>query len=130
MKFTLLTFSLAAGLLLFAQAADAHHGWVDFDEKAEVTVQGTVTAFYFFNPHCVLEFDVKDDSGHLVKWQGEFASKGELSRKGWTAASIESGQKLTLTGHPAKDGTRAIHVVKIVMSTGEVKLGGEKEDSR
>ena len=128
MKITLLTvFSIVAGLLLMPGLAEAHHGWVDFDEKSDVTVSGTVTAFYFFNPHCVVEFDVKDDNGRVQKWQGEFASKGELSRKGWTAASIEAGEKLTLTGHPAKDGTRVIHVTKIRVSNGEMKLGLEQE---
>lgn len=119
---------LAAGLMLVPCAARAHHGWVDFDEKAEVTIQGTVTAFYFFNPHCVVEFEVREDKGGVQKWQGEFASKGELSRKGWTAASIEAGEKLTLVGHPSKDGTRAIHVIKILTSKGELKLGGEPEN--
>jgi hypothetical protein len=128
MKITLFTvLSFVAGLLLVPGSAEAHHGWVDFEEKSDVTVSGTVTAFYFVNPHCVLEFDVKDDNGHVQKWQGEFASKGELSRKGWTAASLEAGEKLTLTGHPAKDGTRAIHVTKIRMSNGEMKLGLEQE---
>jgi Family of unknown function (DUF6152) len=118
---------LAVALLLAPRLADAHHGWVDFDEKAEITVQGTVTAFYFFNPHCVVEFEVKDDNGHVQKWQGEFASKGELSRKGWTAASIEAGEKLTLIGHPSKDGTRAVHVTKIRTSKGDLKLGAGEE---
>jgi hypothetical protein len=117
----------ATALWIAPRAADAHHGWVDFDEKAEITVQGTVTAFYFFNPHCVVEFEVKDDNGRVQKWQGEFASKGELSRKGWTAASIEAGEKLTLIGHPSKDGTRAIHVTNIRTSKGELKLGAEQE---
>jgi hypothetical protein len=128
MRFARLTIiPIVSGLLLMPRNAAAHHGWVDFDEKTEVTVQGTVTAFYFLNPHCVVEFEVKDDGGHTQKWQGEFASKGELSHKGWTAASIEAGEKLTLTGHPSKDGTRAIHVTKIFMSNGELKLGADPE---
>lgn len=130
MRFTRRTvLPIVAGFLM-PLTAGAHHGWVDFDEKTEVTVQGTVTAFYFFNPHCVVEFEVKDDGGHAQKWQGEFASKGELSRKGWTAASIEAGEKLTLTGHPSKDGTRAIHVIKILTSKGELKLGVDQESRR
>jgi len=74
-----------------------------------------------------VEFEVRDDNGRVQKWQSEFASKGELSRKGWTAASIEAGEKLTLIGHPSKDGTRAIHVTKIRTSKGELKLGAEQE---
>jgi hypothetical protein len=131
MRRTRLTFVLIiAGLLVMPRIADAHHGWIDFDEKTEVTVQGIATAFYFLNPHCVVEFEVQDDSGHTQKWEGEFASKGELSPKGWTAASIEAGEKLTLTGHPSKDGSRAIHVTKIRTSKGELKLGAGNPESR
>jgi hypothetical protein len=129
MKFARSYFLFAVALLA-PRVVEAHHNWVDFDEKAEITVQGTATAFYFLNPHCILEFEVKDDGGHVQKWQGEFASKGELSRKGWTAASIEAGEKLTLIGHPAKDGSRAIHVTKIRTSKGELKLGAESENPK
>ena len=114
---------LVAGLLLAPPAVEAHHGWVDFDEKSEITLDGSVTAFYFVNPHCVIELDVKDQKGQIRKWQGEFASKIELSRKGWNAASLEAGDKVTLTGHPAKDGALAVHVIKIKVSNGEFKPG-------
>lgn len=113
---------LLAGMLLMPVVAVAHHGWVDFDEKTERTVEGTVTAFYFVNPHCVVEFDVKDENGRVQKWQGEFASKLELSRKGWNPASLEPGDHLTFIGHPSKDGSLSIHVMKIRTAKGELKL--------
>lgn len=123
MKFASLAFvPVLIGLFLIPSTAKAHHGWVDFDEKAELTVSGTVTGFYFVNPHCVVEFDVKDENGRIKKWQGEFASKSELSRKGWSAASLEAGEKLTFIGHPSKDGALAIHVIKIRTASGELKL--------
>ena len=123
MTITLATFSVfAAGLLLTPGRAEAHHGWTEFDEKAEVTVEGTVTDFHYVNPHCVVEFEVKDETGHVHKWQGEFSNPGVLSRKGWNAASLEAGDKLTLTGHPARNNVPALHVFKIRTSTGELKL--------
>jgi hypothetical protein len=122
MRFGSFVFALVAAGLLLPDAASAHHGWVDFNEQADVTVEGTVTAFYFVNPHCAVEFDVKNDSGQIQKWEGEFASKQELLRKGWNAASLEAGDKATFTGHPAKNGSLAIHVVKIRLASGEVKL--------
>ena len=123
MKFHALALApVVIGLLLMPGTASAHHGWVDFDEKADLTVQGTVTGFYFVTPPCVVEFDVKDEKGQIQKWQGEFASKSELARKGWTAASLESGEKLTFIGHPSKDGALAIHVIKVRTASGELKL--------
>ena len=113
---------LAAGLVA-PVSVQAHHGWQEFDEKAEVTVTGTVTDFHYVNPHCVVEFDVKDDKGRIQKWQGEFSNPGVLSRRGWNAAFLEAGDKLTITGHPAKkDGVLALHVTRILSASGEVEL--------
>lgn len=114
--------ALVTGLSLIPVSAWAHHGWAEFDEKAEVKLQGTVTDFHFVNPHCVVEFEVKDERGRIQKWQGEFSSPGVLSRKGWNAASLEAGDKITIAGHPAHNGALALHVTRIRMSDGEIKL--------
>jgi hypothetical protein len=114
---------IVSTLLALSVLAQAHHGWAEFDEKTEVTYQGTITAFYYVNPHCVVEFDVRDDKGQMRKWQGEFGNPGELKRKGWTAATLETGEKLTITGHPSRNGAPAIHATRIVLSSGrEFKL--------
>jgi hypothetical protein len=114
--------SRLAGLLLISASAWGHHGWAEFDEKAELTLHGTVTDFHFVNPHCVVEFEVRDEKGHTKKWQGEFSSPGFLSRKGWNAASLEAGDQITITGHPAHNGALALHVTKIRLANGEIKL--------
>ena len=114
--------SLFTGCLLVPTPAAAHHGWAEFDETAEVTFEGTVIDFHYVNPHCVVEFEAKDGKGHIQKWQGEFSNPGVLSRKGWDAASLQAGDKLTITGHPAHNGVRAVHVTRIRMSNGEIKL--------
>jgi hypothetical protein len=120
--FSVILVSLITGLLLIPDSASAHHGWAEFDEKAEVTLQGTVTDFHFVNPHCVVEFQVKREKGQFQKWQGEFSNPGVLSRKGWNAASLETGAKITITGHPAHNGVLALHVIRIRSSNGEIKL--------
>ncbi|HWE51721.1 MAG TPA: DUF6152 family protein [Bryobacteraceae bacterium] len=122
MNKALLTFLAAAALVLIPATAEAHHGWSDFNAAAEVTFQGTVIAFHYTNPHCVVEFEVTDDKGQVRKWEGEFASPGELQRKGWNANSLETGDKLTISGHPSKDGSPAIHVSKIITNGKELQL--------
>jgi hypothetical protein len=102
--------------------AQGHHGWMEFDETAEVTIEGTVTDFHYVNPHCVVELDVKGEAGHIQKWQAEFSNPGVLSRRGWNAASLQPGEKLTVTGHPARNNVLAIHVTRIRMANGEIKL--------
>ena len=56
------TCGLVAALLLLGFAAFAHHGGSDYDVQHPVTLKGTVTEFYWSNPHCQIFVDVKDDS--------------------------------------------------------------------
>src|SRR5580698_8193588 len=114
MRKKLLTCMLAlSAAVAVPRVAKAHHGWVEFDSSASVTLQGIVTDFHYTNPHCVVDFDVKDDKGQVRKWQGEFASPPELSKNGWTAATLQPGDKLSITGHPERKGALALHVMSI-----------------
>ena len=123
MKKTLLSLlALSAGFILMPPPAEAHHGWAEFNEGTEVTLQGTVGAFHFTNPHCVVDFDAVEN-GKTRSWEGEFASPVELSKKGWTAATLQPGDKMSITGHPAKDGGPELHVTAIHMADGrELKI--------
>jgi hypothetical protein len=110
---------LAIGLVLFLAAgalAIAHHGLAAFDQANKVTLKGTVTAFHFLNPHCVVEFEVKDDKGHVQEWQAELTSPGHL--KGWTATSLEPGNVVTVTGYRAKSGASHLWVTNLSSSNG------------
>jgi hypothetical protein len=114
-------FVLVACLVtLTGVVAEAHHGWAEFDSVSKVTMEGTVVDFHFTNPHCVVEFKALDDKGQARQWQGEFASPVELTRKGWTAATLQPGTKVTIGGHPAKNGAPAIHVTSIRLADGKV----------
>lgn len=120
MKIALLScIGFAATLLLMPTHLDAHHGWAEFDLNRELTLEGAVTDFHFVNPHCVVEFDAKDANGQMRRWQGEFSSPGQLSRKGWTAATLQPGDVLTLTGYAGKNDIPALHVIRIRLSNGQ-----------
>ncbi len=126
MKNMLLSFlALAAALLWTPDLARAHHGWAAFAPESQVTLKGKVTEFHFVNPHSVVEFEVKDDKGQVQSWEGELSSRSNLGPRGWTAASLGDKEEITITGYPAKNGTHAMRVTRIVLSNGkELKLGG------
>ena len=111
-----------ASMIAVPRVAQAHHGWAEFDENSSVTFDGVVADFHFTNPHCVVDFRVTDDKGQVHKWQGEFASPPELAHKGWTAATLQVGDKITISGHPAKGGIPAIHVTALKANGKELKL--------
>src|ERR1700733_5169935 len=105
--------------LMLAASAAAHHGYAAFDTAAEVMFKGTVTDFHFVNPHCVVEFEVKDEKGQLQEWKGELTSAAHLAPRGWTATSLESGDEITITGYRAKNGALSLWVTKIQLPDGK-----------
>ena len=112
-------------LLIFVVAlvALAHHGYAAFDTSAEVTLKGPVTDFHFTNPHCVIEFDVKEECGQVRNWKAELTSANHLAPKGWNEGTIQPGDELAITGYRAKNGAPSLWVTKIHLADGrELKI--------
>lgn len=103
---------LGSGLQLFA-----HHGTASYDTSKTVTVKGSVTEFQFVNPHVLVFLDANDDKG-AVKWQGELTSPNHLERVGWTKSSLKPGDKITLSGYPAKSGAASLWITKVILADG------------
>ena len=111
--------TVAVGLIVFLATTAvprAHHGLAAFDQTTRVTLKGTVTDFHFVNPHSIVEFEVKDGTGHVQKWQAEMTSPSHL--KGWTATSLEPGDVVTVTGYRAKSGALFLWVTELSSSNG------------
>jgi hypothetical protein len=109
--------------LLVSHLAQGHHGWANFDRTKEVTLKGIVTEFHWTNPHCVIEFEVKDENGKGVKWEAEMSGLAALARKGWTAASIEAGNTLIITGNPTLNHAHSLWLTKLIVN-GKVLIEG------
>jgi hypothetical protein len=117
---------LVPALFLTPDSARAHHGWAAFvsEPGSEITLNGTVKEFHFVNPHSVVELVVKDEKGQMQVWEGELTSNTNLAPRGWAASSIEYKEEITITGFPAKNGSHAMRVTKIVLANGkELKAG-------
>ena len=96
----------------------AHHGASEYDMTKIVTLRATVTELQFINPHSMLTFTVKDDSGKVVDWQGELPSPNLLSRRGWSRSTLKPGDQVTIIGAPAKNGEKGMQVKKLVFPDG------------
>lgn len=124
-----LTVILCAGaaVLFFAGPMFAHHGAAAYDTSQNTTLKGTVVEFQFINPHCQLFINVTDESGKVVKWDGEFTNPGTLHRRGWTKDMFKPGDTITMIGNRAKNGANVLRVLKLQMADGKeiTALGGE-----
>src|SRR5262249_17432318 len=49
----------------------AHHGGASILSGKQVTMKGTVKAWLWANPHCLLTFDAKGHDGKVVQWVSE-----------------------------------------------------------
>ncbi|MEP6962639.1 MAG: DUF6152 family protein [Acidobacteriota bacterium] len=97
---------LAVAAFAIALPVAAHHSFAaEYDAKAQVEIDGTVTKVEWTNPHAHFYIDVMGPDGKMVNWNFEVGSPNLLSRNGWTRKSIQAGDKVHVVGSRAKDGT-------------------------
>src|ERR1700722_2494370 len=124
MRIKLAAISFAvAGLLAVSLSLFAHHGYASYDTDRKVTLKGTVTRWIWSNPHCLLQLDVTDDTGHVVNWVAETENPTAMSRAGWTDKSLKVGDQITLTALPVKSGAPVGRIIDVILSNGQ-KLPG------
>jgi hypothetical protein len=105
-------------LLLISIPLLAHHGASEYDMTKIVSLRATVIELQYVNPHTLLTFSVKDDSGKAMEWQGELPSPNLLSRRGWSRSILKPGDQVTIIGAPAKNGEKGMQVKKLVFPDG------------
>ena len=110
--------ALTVTLFLISIPLLAHHGASEYDMTKIVTLTATVKELQFVNPHTLLVFSVKDDSGKTAEWQGELPSPNLLSRRGWSRSTLKPGDQVTVIGSPAKNGEKGMQVKKLVFPDG------------
>jgi hypothetical protein len=105
MRRSLIGLAVAAGTLAAAGAAGAHHSFaVFFDGDKTTTKTGVVKTFQFTNPHGIIEM-VVTDGGKAQTWRVETNAPVLLRRRGWTPTIIKAGDRVTIDGWPARDGS-------------------------
>ena len=89
--------------LAMAAAAGAHHSQSEYDLRAKVEVEGSVTKVEWRSPHAWIYVDVINDKGEKVNWSFELPSPVTLMRRGWTRDSLKPGDRIKVSGAPAKN---------------------------
>jgi hypothetical protein len=112
------TVLVLALLALSPLVVEAHHGVSMFESEKEVTLTGVVKEFQYTNPHSWLLVDVTNKDGSVTTWGFEAEGPGVLMRNGIRKSDLTPGTKLTVTGHPLKNGQPAASWVKAVRADG------------
>jgi len=116
-KLRILTGLILAMTLMPLQA---HHSTAMFDDQREITVTGTIKEFQYTNPHSWLIIDVTNDDGSVTTWGFEAEGPTTLTRSGIRKSTLPPGKKITITGHPMKDGRSAAAWVVAELEDGTV----------
>jgi hypothetical protein len=121
MKTHLFAAVVAFGCLAASAPVLAHHPFAaEFDSSKSIHLSGTVSKMDWSNPHAYLFVDVKDEkSGATTNWKFELGSPNALQRRGWKEATVKTGDKVTVNGWQARDGSHFANAKDVMLSTGK-----------
>jgi hypothetical protein len=118
-----LAVAAALGLLAAPAASSAHHSTAEFDYTRTVTVEGVVKEVQWTNPHSYLQVLAKGADGSTVQWGVEIGAPALNVRLGWRKDSVKTGDKVTMTMAPARDG-RNFGTLRVLTYEDGRKLSG------
>ena len=95
---------LLAPVFFVVVQALGHHSGAMFDDQKLLTLNGTVKAFQWSNPHCWIQVQVAGPEGP-VEWSVEMGSPSLLLRGGWKPRTLKVGDTIVVVVHPMRDGT-------------------------
>ena len=120
MRKTLCVTVAAIGLLLAVSPVWAHHAFAaEYDAKKQVRLEGVVTQMEWINPHAWIHIDVTGPDGKVTSWMVEGGSPNILLRRGFNKNTLEKGQKITVDGFQAKDGSNRANGSNITYPDGK-----------
>ncbi len=111
--------AVTAGLLVASLPLFAHHGNATLDTEKTLTMKGTVTEWVWSNPHCLLQFDVKNEGGQVVHWIAETQNPAEMVSLGWGKTSFKPGDEVTVSLMPVKNGNPFGRISLVVLPDGK-----------
>ena len=122
-----ITVATATGLLLLASApARAHHGAANlYDMTKPVMLKGTISKFYWGNPHNEVTIDVKDEKGNVAQWVAYTEPPLVMLERGWTRKSLNAGEEVTAYIFPARRSLKSSPELKPVRASALVFLPHE-----
>ena len=88
----------------FSAPASAHHSFSMFDKSRTLSINGSLYAVEWQNPHSWIWVQATGPDGVTAVWWFEGGSPAMLTRMGYSKKNMLVGTKVTVTYNPLKDG--------------------------
>jgi hypothetical protein len=111
--------AVASAVLIPFVPLSAHHGSAAFESGKSIVMKGTVTRWFWANPHCFLSYDVKDESANITHWVAETSNPPDMINRGWSKETFKPGDEVTVTVEPVKNGRPAGRLLQVVLPNGK-----------
>ena len=105
--------ALLTTMFLFLTQAGAHHSFAIYDIDNKITRTGILTKLQFTNPHIQFILQV-DNNGKKETWKIESLNTLRWDREIGKRDVAEEGEKVTIQGWPARDGSDSMVLSTIV----------------
>lgn len=109
----------AAVVLASTSPVLAHHSFAMYDNRKEVVLNGVVRDFKWNNPHGEILLTVVE-RGKPAEYAIEMSSPNVMSRQGWNRKTLKLGERVTITMHPLRDGSKAGSFMRAMKADGKV----------
>src|SRR6201981_2683709 len=116
-------FLMVVGLFTVSVPLFAHHGNAAYATGTKIIVKGTVTEWFWANPHCFLKLDAKDEKGEVQHWVVEASNPPDMTRQGWAKTSFKAGDEVVVSMMIPKNGAPGIG--RFISGPNSIVLNGQ-----
>jgi hypothetical protein len=111
--------SVAIFLAFAGRVASPHHSTAAYDLIHGTIIAGVVTKFDMLNPHGVISIDVAGEDDVVEHWTVVIDSPLALRRLGWSKETLKAGDKITIIGNRAKNGSFHLRALEVQLPNGK-----------
>jgi hypothetical protein len=105
---------LIVSVVLVTDSVRAHHSIVSiYDNGNPISFEAVVVDFQFVNPHPFVVVERTERDGRTAQWRLEMDNRFELAGVGMTEKTLRKGDRVSVTGGPARDRSRALYVRRL-----------------
>jgi hypothetical protein len=107
------TLGIAVIMAVSGVSTYAHHSIASiYDSANPITLEGTVVDFQFVSPHPFLVIEVARE-GRAQRWRLDMDNRRELASVGMTRETFRAGDRIAVTGGPARDRSRSLYIRRL-----------------